>query len=138
MFKRFLMENAHRDHVTNLFMWWNGHVFSFEMVPGINRRDSDGFDSGMDEAEAALNSDEEFIGENFGDDIDGRHPDDSDLSVNFARLTIPERSVTPLDPVAAPVYTNLDAIVVPWDREPTLIHSDAGVASITTFTSFAH
>lgn len=57
------MENAHREHVKNLFRWWNGHVFSFETVQGTNR-DDDGFDSGMDEAEAAINSDQEFSGEN--------------------------------------------------------------------------
>ena len=81
MFKKFLMENVHRENI-NLFRWWNGHVFSFETVPGTNRKDDDGFDSGMEAAEAALNSDEEFSdeelggpsGENFGDD--GRHQAD--------------------------------------------------------------
>jgi hypothetical protein len=140
------MDNAHRENVKNLFRWWNGHVFSFETVPGTNRND-DGFDSGMDEAEAALNSDgrfsdEELGGENFGDDTDGAdqllalgmntdsRPDN--LSTNFVQLTISEHSVAPSDPVAGPVH----AIVVPWAREPTSVHS-AGVASITTFTSFA-
>jgi hypothetical protein len=61
MFKKFLMDNSHRENVKNLFRWWNGHVFSFETVPGT--KDDDGFDSGMDEAEAALNSDDEFSGE---------------------------------------------------------------------------
>ena len=138
MFKGFLMENAHRENVKNLFRWWNGHVFSFETVPGTARKDndSDGFDSGMDEAEAALDSDggfsdEELGGENVGD---GRYhwpgqadPDDLQVSTNFAQLTISERSVAPSDPVAAPVHV----IVVPWVHEPTSVHS-AGVV-----TSFA-
>jgi hypothetical protein len=59
MFKRFLMENAHRENIKHLFRWWNGHVFSVG-TPGVNRKDDDGFDSGMDEAEAALDSNEEF------------------------------------------------------------------------------
>jgi hypothetical protein len=170
MFKGFLMENAHRENVKNLFRWWNGHVFSFDTVPGTNRKDNDGFDSGMDEAEAALNSDGGFSdegllgGEIFGDDVDGDDVDGDDvdgtqagryhwprqadnqplalgmntdsrpddLSTNFVQLTISERSVAPLDPVAAPVQ----AIAVPWVREPTSVHS-AGVASITIFTPFA-
>lgn len=60
------MEHAHRETVKNLFRWWNGHVFSFETKrQGTNRTDDDEFDSGMDEAEAALNSDEELNGEEF-------------------------------------------------------------------------
>ena len=34
-------------------------------IPGTSRKNNDGFDSGMDEAEAALNSDEDFSGEEF-------------------------------------------------------------------------
>jgi hypothetical protein len=83
----------------NLFRWWNGQVFSFETAPGTNRKDNDGFDSGMDEAEAALKSDdefsggnsEEFGGENFGDDNNSLFAPAlntlaercNDLSVNF-------------------------------------------------------
>ena len=53
------MENAHQENIKHLFRWWNGHVFSVG-TPGVNRKDDDGFDSGMDEAEAALDSNEEF------------------------------------------------------------------------------
>ena len=147
------MENAHRETVKNLFGWWNWHVFSFETVPGKSRKDDDGFDSGMDEAEAALNSDVDFSdgelgGQNFGDndDRDGwyqadqprpalqmsidSHPDD--ISINLLPLAISERSVAPLDPVVAPVH----AIIVPWVGETTFVHS-AGVVYIMFFTSFA-
>lgn len=145
MFKKFLMANAHREHIKNLFRWWNGRVFSFE-IPGTHRKpDDDGFDSGMDEAEAALNSDEEFSGEEFGgekfgDDTDSWYAQEepqadqparqmntnsrpNDLSINFMQLTISERSVAPSNPVAAPVH----AIAVPRVREPTLVRS-AGAA----------
>ena len=139
MFKRFLMDNAHRESIKNLFRWWNGHVFSFKTVPGADGGEHDGFDSGMEEAEAALNSDQEFSdeGENFGDDADSRYQADQpalqmntesrpdDLSTNFVQLTISEHSAAPPDPVAAPV----DAIVVSRVRvhELTSVHS-AGVA----------
>jgi hypothetical protein len=129
MFKQFLMENAHRDNIQNLFKWWNWHVFSFEMVPGTNRKEDDAFDSGMDEAEAALDSDDKFSDDGdeiFGNDIDNRRPDN--LFIDFVPLTIAERiSVAPLEPAVAPVYVNRDAIVAPWVREPTVVHS-AGVA----------
>lgn len=147
------MGNAHRENVKNLFRWWNGHVFSFDTVPGTNRKDDDGFDSGMDEAEAALNSDggfsdEELLvgGENFGDDADGTQagryhwPGQADNQLSALGMntdgrpddlfTISERSVAPSDPVVAPVH----AVAVPWVHEPTSVHS-AGVASITIFTS---
>ena len=64
MFKRFLMENAHRDHIKNLYRWWNGQVFSFEMSGNEGKKD-EGQDSGMEEAEAALNSDEEMSSRDF-------------------------------------------------------------------------
>ena len=137
MFKKFLMDNAHRENVKNLFRWWNGHVFSFGM-PGANRlKDDDGFDSGMDEAaEAALDSNEEFDGEGHeasGDDhnswyVSEEHPADrpplqmntnsrpDDLSVDFIQLTISDHSEAPgtSNPVAAPV----PAIAVPRVHEP--------------------
>lgn len=149
------MDNAHRENVKNLFRWWNGQVFSFEMVPGTNRKDNDGFDSGMDKAEAAFNSDEGFSGEEsggekLGDDNDGwaglydndgwveadqrapqmnSHPDD--LSINLMQLSISERSgVAPSNSVAALAH----AIIVPRVREPTLVHS-AGVASVFCTTT---
>jgi hypothetical protein len=115
------MDHAHRERIKHLFRWWNGHVFSFEAVPGTSGKDDDGFDSGMDEAEAALNSDEEFSGgARSGEDFGGENLDDDnnrpDLSLNFVQLTISERSGVPSNPVAAPVH----AIAVPWVREPTL------------------
>ena len=140
------MDNAHRKNVKNLFRWWNGQVFSFETVPGTNRKDNDGFDSGMDEAEAAFNSDEGFSGEEsggekLGDDNDGwveadqrapqmnSHPDD--LSINLMQLSISERSgVAPSNSVAALAH----AIIVPRVCEPTLVHS-AGVASVFCTTT---
>jgi hypothetical protein len=163
MFKKFLMENAHRESIKNLFRWWNGQVFSFETASGTNRED-DGFDSGMDEAEAALNSDEEFSdaggeefgasGEKLGDDTDSFYaaPEElqadqpltalqmnmdsrpDNLSIDFMQLTISEHSVAPSNPLAAPVH----AIAVPWVREPTLVqvHSAGVATNITTFRSF--
>jgi hypothetical protein len=139
MFKRFLMENAHRENVKNLFRWWNGHVFSFESVPGTSRKDDDGFDSGMEAAVAALNSDEEFSGgggddfgdEDFGGDNNHFYPPalpsntDTDLSTNLMQLTISERSAVPSNPAAAP-KPPIYAIAVPRvrDSEPTLGDSD--------------
>ena len=130
MFKKFLMENAHRENVKNLFRWWNGQVFSFETVPGTNRGGDDGFDSGMEEAEAALRSDDEFSGgddEEFGGSVENFDDNNNisygpvaesrtDLAANLMQLTVSE----PSDPVLA------HAIAVPWvrEREPTLGDSD--------------
>ena len=132
------MDNAHRENVKNLFRWWNGHVFSFGM-PGVNRTDDDGFDSGMDEAEAALNSNKEFDSKGRSDDhnswyVSNQHPADrpplqmntntrpNDLSIDFVHLTISEHSLEaspgPSNPVAAPVH----AIAVSRVHEPTLVH----------------
>ena len=134
------MDNVHWEHIKNLFRWWNGLVFSFEMW-GTEKED-DGFDSGMDEAEAALNSDEEFSSAEFGskkfgdDDVESWYaPEElpaapqtnanshSDLSINFMQLTISEHSIAHLIPPAA----HANAIAVPWVRQPTLVHS-AGAA----------
>ena len=132
------MQNAHRENIKNLFRWWNGHVFSFDTVPGTNRKDDDGFDSGMDEAEAALISDggfsdeESLGGENLGDDTDG---------IQAGRYHWRVQATN--QPLALPVGMDTDSrrddlsvIAVPWAREPTSVHS-AGVASITILTSFA-
>jgi hypothetical protein len=156
MFKKFLMENAHRENVKHLFRWWNGHVFSFETVPGTNRKDDDGFDSGMEAAEAALNSDEEFSdrelggpsGENFGDDGTGRHHQadqpvrqmntdsrpDGLLSINSVQLTIPERSASeapgPSDSdhsVVAPVHATVNSADDPHD---SLTQANAGIRDL--------
>ena len=110
MFKKFLMDNVHWETVKNSFRWWNGHVFSFDMPT----RKDDGFDSGMEEAEATLNSDEDLSGKDLsGDKIGDNSDHDSwyapvkhqadqpalqmnisshrdDLSVNFVQLTISE------------------------------------------------
>ena len=96
--------------VKNLFRWWNGHVFSFDMPI----RKDDGFNSGMEEAEATLNSDEDLSGKDlsgdkFGDNSDHdswyalvEHQGDQsalqmnissccdNLSVNFVQLAISE------------------------------------------------
>lgn len=134
MFKKFLMENAHREHIKNLFRWWNGLVFSFEM-PGTGKED-DGFDSGMDAAEAALDSNEEFSGGELGgkkfdddDDVESWYAPEElpaapqDLSINFMQLTISEHTVAASIPPAALA----NAIAVPRVRQPTLVHS-AGAA----------
>ena len=108
----------------NLFRWWNGHVFSFN----IPIRKDDGFDSGMEEAEATLNSDEDLSSENLSGDKIGNNSDhDSwyalakhqadqpalqinisschdNLSVNFVQLTISEHiSQTSLTLATAPL-----------------------------------
>ena len=112
------MDNSHRENVKKLFRWWNGKVFSFETAPGTKSKEDDGFDSGMDEAEAALNSNEELSGEG-GEDLDEDFRDNisapalqsnadsrPDIPINFMQLTISERtnsSEVPSNPVAAPV-----------------------------------
>ena len=111
MFKRFLMDNSHREHIKNLFRWWNGHVFSFE-APGTIGTENRGEDSGMEEALKALDSDEEFGGDSwYGQDgPDPHHPDN--LSIDFVNFTISEHTSVP---VAAPA----NAIAAPQVREPT-------------------
>ena len=124
MFKKFLMDNAHLETVKNLFRWWNGNVFSFDMPI----RKDDGFDSGIEEAEAALNSDEDLSskdlsGDKIGDNSDhdswyapAKHQADQpalqmnissccdNLSVNFVQLTISEHiSQTSLTLATAPL-----------------------------------
>jgi hypothetical protein len=54
-FKQFLMKNSTSPDITNLFMFWNGRVFSFDTAQksaGSNGEES----SGMDEAELGLNA----------------------------------------------------------------------------------
>jgi hypothetical protein len=108
MFKKFLMENAHRDHIKNLYRWWNGQVFSFEISRTKGKKD-DEQDSGMEEAEAALNSDEELDGRGFANEIEdwyapkGSHGDQpawllqnnrsADLSADFMHLTISDGAI---------------------------------------------
>lgn len=160
------MENAHRENIKNLFRWWNGHVFSFESVPGTSRKDDDGYDSGMDAAVAALRSDEEFSDEdNIRDDwttpltpaeelqadqplaalqmntsTDGHHdPQAHDISINFIQLTISEHdraAPSESNPVVAP--SPVHAVAVPRVRynEPTLAPSHS-TGAIITFRSFA-
>ena len=133
------MDNAHRDHIKNLYRWWNGHVFSFENS-GKEGKNDGGQDSGMDEAEAALNSDEELSGvvsntEEFGDGIedwhrfqDG-HPARSlqnncsaDVSADFMRLTISDRQA------AARVHAVASSrryTVAPRVREPNFTLSES-------------
>ena len=54
-FKHFLMKNATSENVKNLFMWWNGRVFSFDTAHKVV--ESKGMESsGIDEAELGLNA----------------------------------------------------------------------------------
>ena len=147
MFKKFLMDNAHQETVKNLFRWWNGHVFLFDMPI----RKDDEFDTGMEEAEAALNSDEDLSSKDLSGDKIGNNSDhDSwyalakhqadqpalqmnisshcdDLSVNFVQLTISEHisqtsltlATAPLNPLVVPVH----AVAVPQIHEPSLVYS---------------
>jgi hypothetical protein len=108
MFKQFLMVNAHRDHIKNLYRWWNRHVFSFATSQTTRKKD-DGEDSRMEEAEAALNSDEEFqVGdEKFGNGIEDWYALEgsrgepawplnnrsADLSIDFAQLTVSDAGI---------------------------------------------
>ena len=43
------MDNAHKEQIKELYMWWNGWGFSFEKVPKLTNID-DEESSGMDEA----------------------------------------------------------------------------------------
>jgi hypothetical protein len=107
MFKKFLMDQAHRDHIKNLYRWWNGEVFSFE-ISGMKGKEDNGQDSGMDEAVAALNSDEELSGGGFANQIEdwyaseGSDPPaqlqnsrsaDDNISADFMQLTISDDRV---------------------------------------------
>jgi len=85
MFKRFLMDNSHQEHIKNLFRWWNGHVFSFE-APGTIGMENREEDSGMEEALKALDLDEEFGGDSWyvQDGPDPHHPDN--LSIGLCQL----------------------------------------------------
>ena len=53
LFKEFLMKNSDTPGIENLFKWWNGRVFSFDMTNNRGARASD-VESGMDEAELVL------------------------------------------------------------------------------------
>jgi hypothetical protein len=54
-FKQYLMANAHKQQIKELYMWWNGWVFSFEKAP--NLVDYEGEESsGMDEAVECLSN----------------------------------------------------------------------------------
>jgi hypothetical protein len=58
-FKHFLIKNSTSPDISNLFMFWNGRVFSFDTAQksaGFNGEES----SGMDEAELGLNGDSEI------------------------------------------------------------------------------
>jgi hypothetical protein len=72
-FKEFLMKNATSPDIKNLFMWWNGWVFSFD-TPHKKESNGEG-SSGMDEAVLGLNasSDSEIGTENHGGEefVDG-------------------------------------------------------------------
>lgn len=52
-FKYYLMSNANKDQIKQLFMWWNGWVFSFDKAPKLTSID-DEESSGMDEAVGCL------------------------------------------------------------------------------------
>jgi hypothetical protein len=52
-FKGYLMANAHKEQIKELYMWWNGWVFSFEKARKLTNID-DEESSGMDEAVECL------------------------------------------------------------------------------------
>jgi hypothetical protein len=133
--KKFLMHNSHRERIKFLFRWWNRAVFTFE-TPGTRGKEDDEL-IGMEEAEAALNLDEEFSDadnwyarEDFLDNQPAlqmhTNNDPDDLSTSFMQLTISEHSVSPPVPLPAPAH----AIAAPQVREPSLVHS-IGVSSHT-------
>jgi hypothetical protein len=108
MFKRFLMDNAHRSHIQTLFRWWNGHVFAFN----TRKKETEDHreDSGMDEALNALDSDGDF-GSGAEDFYLQEEPQagtqHNELSVDFFNLTISDHGLilpsVPVAPFTAPV-----------------------------------
>jgi hypothetical protein len=53
-FKSFLIVNAKKDRIKELFMWWNGWVFSFEKASKLTDTIDGEESSGMDEAIGCL------------------------------------------------------------------------------------
>jgi hypothetical protein len=84
-FKAYLIGNAHKDQIKQLYMWWNGWVFSFENAPKLTNID-DEESSGMDEAVDCL---DDFDVQVPTDQQEyGRQKDVNDLTERFDSLAV--------------------------------------------------
>jgi hypothetical protein len=118
MFKQFLMDNAQHNHIQYLFRWWNGHIFSFNIL-GKTGREDPGDDSRMDDTLKALNSDEDY-----GDDADSWYMlEEPEIqhkkpAINLFNLTISDDG---LIPPAAPTNTIVAPQICESTPRPTII-----------------
>ena len=86
-FKGYLMANAHKQQIKELYMWWNGWVFSLEKTPTskLTNDDSEG-SSGMDEVVECLDNSD------FDLDMQECGWQDEDLIERFNTLAIASSS----------------------------------------------
>ncbi len=133
MFKQFLMDNVHHNHVQHLFRWWNGHVFACETTKG-KQTEGHREDSGMDEALKALDSDEDF-----GDKTDSWYVQDkpevrrdgpkihrNELTIDFFNLNNSDHAeIPPFIPavlrstIIPPQIRTSTPVPIPHVHEPT-------------------
>jgi hypothetical protein len=85
LFKEFLMKNATKSNIEDLFKWWNGKVFSFDTkIQGVK---ADDVESGMDEAELFLADDFQVSNSEMVSQRENNNNED-DFIGTFNNLTI--------------------------------------------------